>query len=40
MFNENKRNISYIRIYKLLQENNFFYNRNNKITNKIYKKEY
>ena len=37
---KDKRSTNYIRIRKLLQKNNFLYNRNNKIFNRIYEKEY
>ena len=39
-FNKNKRNINYIRIRKLLQKNDFLYNKNNKTSNRVYEKEY
>ena len=38
--NKNKEDTNYIRIRKLLQKNDFLYNRNNKTFNETYKKEY
>ena len=38
--NKDKRSTNYIRIRKLLQKNDFSYNRNNKTSNRTYKKEH
>ena len=37
---EDKENINYIRIRKLLQKDDFLYNKNNKISNETYKKKH
>ena len=37
---KDKESIDYIRIRKLLRKNDFLHDRNNEISNKVYKKEY
>ena len=38
--NKSKESINDIRIRKLLQKDDFLYNKNNKISNRTYEKEY
>ena len=37
---KDEKSINYIRIRKLLQKNDFLYDKNNKISNRTYEKEY